>query len=254
MLQSSRVGNAKGQVLFSSLTHVSRAIVSCNRCPRLRAHCRHVAREKKREFRDWTYWGKPVPGFGDLNARLLIVGLAPAAHGANRTGRMFTGDSSGDWLYAALHAFGFGNRPESVSRDDGLTLTDCYISAAARCAPPGNRPSRAELDRCRPYLTAEVRLLKRLKVVVALGRIAHDAWLKAAGWWAVLPPRERPRFAHGAVARLPDGTILLSSYHPSRQNTNTGRLTRRMWRAVFRRARSLLAEPARRSNAPTTQP
>lgn len=224
------------------LAALDRAVVACARCPRLRAHCRRIARDRKREFRDWEYWGKPVPGFGDPNARLLIVGLAPAAHGANRTGRMFTGDSSGNWLYATLHRRGFASRPGSVSRDDGLTLTDCYISAAARCAPPGNKPSRAELARCRPYLAAELRLLKRLRLVVALGRIAHESWLRAAGWWAALPPRERPRFAHGAVARLPDGTILISSYHPSRQNTNTGRLTRAMWDAVFRKARRILSE------------
>jgi len=231
--------------MFASIPAVNRAIVACERCPRLRAYCRRVAREKKREFRDWDYWGKPVPGFGDPDARLLIVGLAPAAHGANRTGRMFTGDSSGNWLYEALHRFGFASQPEAVSRDDGLTLTDCYISAAARCAPPGNKPSRAELDRCRPYLGAEVALLARVRVVVTLGRIAHDSWLKAAGWWERLAPRARPRFAHGSAATLPDGTVVIASYHPSRQNTNTGKLTRAMWDAVFRRARALLDEPTR---------
>jgi uracil-DNA glycosylase family 4 len=199
-----------------------------------------VARDKKREFRDWDYWGKPVPAFGDPRARLLIVGLAPGAHGSNRTGRMFTGDSSGDWLYAALHRYGFASQPLSRSRDDGLRVTDCYIAAAARCAPPGNKPSRAELERCRPYLTAETRLLERVRVVLVLGRVAHDAWLHAAGWWARLPPAHRPRFAHGALTRLPDGTVLLASYHPSRQNTNTRRLTRSMWHGVFRRVRVLL--------------
>ena len=212
----------------------------CTRCPRLRSYCARVARDKKREFRDWEYWGRPVPGFGDPAARLLVVGLAPAAHGANRTGRMFTGDSSGNWLYEALHRAGFASQPQSVSRDDGLVLTDCYISAAARCAPPGNKPSRTELERCRPYLETELRLLEQLRVVIALGRIAHDAWLQAAGWWSSLAPRERPPFRHGAVARLPDGTILISSYHPSRQNTNTGKLTRAMWYAVFRKARRML--------------
>ena len=231
---------------LGSLPQLNQDIVSCTRCPRLSVHCRRVARDKKREFRDWEYWGQPVPGFGDPKARLLIVGLAPAAHGANRTGRMFTGDSSGNWLYAALWRCGFASQPDSVSRDDGLTLTDCYISAAARCAPPGNKPSRAELERCRPYLRAELRLLKRLRVVLALGRIAHESWLRAAGWWAVLPPRERPGFAHGAVARLPDGTTLISSYHPSRQNTNTGKLTRAMWDAVFRKARRILGGARRR--------
>jgi uracil-DNA glycosylase family 4 len=219
---------------------LARRIVACERCPRLRVHCRRVARGKKREFRDWDYWGKPVPGFGDPRARLLVVGLAPAAHGGNRTGRVFTGDSSGDWLYAALHRHGFANQPASVHRDDGLRLTDCYVAAAARCAPPDNKPTAAELARCRPYLEAELRLLHRLRVVVALGRIGHEAWLRAAGWWDRLATRERPRFAHNAAATLPDGTVLIASYHPSRQNTNTGKLDRAMWHAVFRRARRLL--------------
>lgn len=192
-----------------------------------------VAREKKREFRDWDYWGKPVPPFGDPRARLLVVGLAPAAHGGNRTGRMFTGDSSGDWLYAALHKFGFANQAESSDRDDGLRLRDCYITAAARCAPPDNKPTRHELGRCRPYLETEIALLTRVRVVVTLGRIAHEAFLKAKGLG-------RLPFAHGVEATLPDGTTLISSYHPSRQNTNTGRLTRSMWLRIFRRAKQLL--------------
>jgi len=228
--------------LFASLAAVNHSIVSCTRCPRLRAYCRRVARDKKREFRDWQYWGKPVPGFGDRDARLLVVGLAPAAHGANRTGRMFTGDSSGSWLYAVLHRHGFANQPQSLSRDDGLQLTDCYITAAARCAPPGNKPSRVELDRCRPYLAAELRLLRRVRVVVTLGRIAHEGFLEAAGWWERLAPRARPAFAHGAVSTLPDGCIVIASYHPSRQNTNTGKLTRTMWNAVFRRAKAALVD------------
>jgi len=228
--------------LFASLAAVNHSIVSCTRCPRLRAYCRRVARDKKREFRDWPYWGKPVPGFGDRDARLLVVGLAPAAHGANRTGRMFTGDSSGSWLYEVLYRHGFANQPQSLSRDDGLQLTDCYITAAARCAPPGNKPSRVELDRCRPYLAAELRLLRRVRVVVTLGRIAHEGFLEAAGWWERLAPRARPAFAHGAVSTLPDGCIVIASYHPSRQNTNTGKLTRTMWNAVFRRAKAALVD------------
>ena len=225
---------------LSTVSSINGSIVACTRCPRLRAYCRRVARDKKREFRDWEYWGKPVPGFGDPDARLLVVGLAPAAHGANRTGRMFTGDSSGSWLYEALHRYGFANQPQSLSRDDGLQLTDCYITAAARCAPPGNKPSRVELDRCRPYLAAELRLLRRVRVVVTLGRIAHEGFLKAAGWWERLAPRARPAFAHGAVSTLPDGCIVIASYHPSRQNTNTGKLTPTMWNAVFRRAKAAL--------------
>lgn len=231
---------SKKRLSRSSIAAVNEEIVGCARCPRLRAYCRRVAREKKRLYRDSTYWGKPVPGFGDPKARLLVVGLAPAAHGANRTGRMFTGDSSGNWLYEALHRHGFANRPNSVSRDDGLELTDCYIAAAARCAPPGNKPSLQELARCARYLAAETQLLTGIRVVLALGRIAHDSWLKAAGWWAALASRERPAFAHNATARLPDGMILVSSYHPSRQNTNTGKLTAAMWDVVFKRIRALL--------------
>ena len=181
-----------------------------------------------------------MPGFGDPRARLLIVGLAPAAHGGNRTGRVFTGDSSGRWLYEALHRFGFATRPESLARDDGLTLIDCYVTAAARCAPPGNKPSTDELERCRRFLTAEVRLLSRVRAVVTLGRIAHESWLKATGWWDRLAPRSRPRFGHAAATELPDRTIVIASYHPSRQNTNTGKLTRAMWYEVFRKARASL--------------
>ena len=154
---------------------------------------------------------------------------------------MFTGDSSGEWLFAALHRFGFASQPSSTSRDDGLTLTDCYIAAAARCAPPANKPSSKELERCREYLIAEMRLLPRLRVVVTLGRVAHEGWLKAAGWWARLAPRDRPPFRHGAVSVLPGGTVVIASYHPSRQNTNTGKLTRAMWHDVFSRARVTLA-------------
>jgi uracil-DNA glycosylase family 4 len=225
----------------SSLAEVAEVVVGCRACPRLVAWRERVAREKKRAFREWEYWGRPVPAFGDPRARLVIVGLAPAAHGANRTGRMFTGDASGSWMYEALHRFGFANQPNSLSRDDGLRLTDCWITAAARCAPPANKPTMDELNRCRGFLTAELRLLPRVRVALGLGRIGHEAWLKACGWWERLAPRERPRFAHGAVATLPDGTILLASYHPSQQNTNTGKLTRAMWHAVFRRAREILA-------------
>jgi uracil-DNA glycosylase len=225
------------------LEAVAAGIVACERCRRLRAYCRSVARQKKREFHDWSYWGRPVPGFGDPGGRLLVVGLAPAAHGGNRTGRVFTGDSSGDWLYDALYRFGFANQPRSVSRDDGLELRDCYVTAAARCAPPGNRPTTRELDRCRRWLGRELALLNRVGVVIGLGRIACDAWLKAAHWWDRLPPRERPVFRHCQVSRLPDGTVFIASYHPSRQNTNTGRLTREMWYGPFHEARRVLGLP-----------
>jgi uracil-DNA glycosylase family 4 len=222
-----------------TLAALERAIVACELCPRLRKYCREVAKKKKREFADQTYWGKPVPGFGDRQARLLIVGLAPAAHGGNRTGRVFTGDSSGDWLYAALNAHGFASQPNSVSRNDGMRLNGAWICAAGRCAPPGNKPTPRELENCRPYLEAEIRLLSEVRVVLVLGRIAHDSWLRAAGWWDRLAPRERPAFAHGAEHVL-DGVTLLSSYHPSRQNTNTRRLTHEMWNERFARARALV--------------
>ena len=222
------------------LSALERTIVSCELCPRLRRYCAAVAKKKKREFADQTYWGKPVPGFGDPKARLLIVGLAPAAHGGNRTGRVFTGDSSGDWLYAALYRHGFASQANSVSRDDGMKLSGCWICAAGRCAPPGNKPTPRELEKCRPYLEAEIRLLSDLRVVLVLGRIAHDSWLRAAGWWERMPARERPQFAHGAEHLLADGKTLLCSYHPSRQNTNTRKLTREMWDERFARARALV--------------
>jgi len=224
-------------VRYPSVAAVQRAVIMCERCPRLRRYCEGVARAKKRAFMDQTYWGRPVPGFGDPHARLLVIGLAPAAHGGNRTGRVFTGDSSGSWLYEALHRYGFARLPDSTGRDDGQVLWGCYVTAAARCAPPANKPTPRELDHCRPYLEAELRLLRDVRVVLALGHIAFQNYLKAAGWWTRIAPRERPRFAHGGRSTLPDGTVLLTAYHPSRQNTNTGKLTRTMWHAVFARAR-----------------
>lgn len=227
---------------YKSIAGVQRAIVACELCKRLRTHCATVAREKRRMYMSETYWGKPVPGFGDPDATLVIVGLAPGAHGANRTGRVFTGDSSGDWLYEALHRVGFASIPTSVSRDDGQTLTGCYITCAARCAPPDNKPLPDELEACRPFLQAELALLKRMRVVLALGRVGHEAFLRSSGWWDRMAAKERPVFAHAAEHTLPDGTVLLSSFHPSRQNTQTGRLTRAMWHAVFERARELVGE------------
>jgi uracil-DNA glycosylase family 4 len=202
-----------------------------------------VAREKVARFRDWTYWGRPVPGFGDPRARLLVVGLAPAAHGGNRTGRIFTGDESGNWLYAALHRAGFANQPTSTSRDDGLRLRDAFITAVARCAPPANRPTPAEIATCRRWLLGERGALSRVRVVVALGQVAHDGFLVAERARGAAIPRPAPRFGHGAEHRLEPDLVLLDSYHPSQQNTFTGKLTRAMLDAVFVRARAILSEP-----------
>jgi uracil-DNA glycosylase family 4 len=236
-MSTARKGAAHRPALPRTLAALERRIVSCTQCPRLREYCAQVAIDKRRAFRDETYWGRPVPGFGDPSARLLLVGLAPGAHGANRTGRMFTGDSSGDWLFAALHAAGFANQATSTARGDGLKLQDVWIGAAGRCAPPDNKPQPSELAACRVHLQSELALLTNVRIVLALGRIGHEAYLRASGWWDRLPPRERPVFAHGAQATLPDGIVLASTFHPSRQNTQTGRLTRAMWQAVFDRMR-----------------
>ncbi len=226
--------------------------MACRRCPRLVRYREEIARAKVARFRSWTYWGRPVPGFGDPHARLLIVGLAPAAHGGNRTGRVFTGDRSGDWLFRALHRAGFANQPTSRSRDDGLRLTDAYVAAAVRCAPPGNRPTPAEFDRCQPFLESEIRQLTRLRVVIVLGQTALDRFLRA---WAATGhpvPRRKPRFGHAAVVDLGKMT-LVASYHPSQRNTQTGLLTEPMFDRVFRMAKSLLDEgsPAARRGPPT---
>jgi len=228
-----------------NLTVLNARIIRCTRCPRLVRYRAAIARAKRRQFREWTYWGRPVPGFGDPGARLFVVGLAPAAHGGNRTGRIFTGDRSGDWLYEALHTFGFANQPTSTHRGDGLRLKGCYIAAVVRCAPPGNKPLPREFDACRPYLMDEFRLLTRVKVVVALGKIAFDHYLKACHACGYQIPSPAPRFAHGAVHGLPWGVTLIGSYHPSQQNTFTGKLTRPMFHSVFRKARALLRQRRR---------
>jgi uracil-DNA glycosylase family 4 len=215
-------------------------IMDCTRCPRLVAFRAQVALEKRRQYRHWEYWGKPLPSFGDALGRLLIIGLAPAAHGGNRTGRMFTGDQSGDWVYGTLHRFGFANQPTAHHRDDGLTLQDAYITAAAHCVPPANKPSAAELTACRTYLLRELPLLRQVRVVVPLGKIAFDAYLAARRELRPPPPQARPRFRHGIETALPEGILLLASYHPSRQNTQTGRLTQAMFDAIFARARAVL--------------
>ncbi len=225
-----------------ALASLQAEVIRCRRCPRLTRHREEVAMHKVRRYREWKYWGKPIPSFGDPTARLLVVGLAPAAHGGNRTGRIFTGDRSGDFLYEALHAFGFANQPTSTHRDDGLVLRDCYMTAVLRCPPPKNRPTRHELLNCRPYLLRELELLQEVRVVVALGRIAFDTFLQTCETRGMVLPRPRPRFAHGACFHLANGVILLASYHPSQQNTLTRRLTKPMFHAIFREARRLLSD------------
>jgi uracil-DNA glycosylase len=209
-------------------------VVACTRCPRLIRYCRRVAKQKRRLYRVAEYWGKPLPSFGDPEAELLIVGLAPAAHGGNRTGRMFTGDRSGDFLYRALSEAGWANQPLSRDRHDGLELQGCYVTAALRCAPPGNKPRPQELRRCRSWLEAELGLLQRVRAVLALGRIAFDAYLATVYRPAIFPPRSSFRFAHGAAYALPGALPrLFASYHPSQQNTLTGRLTHQMMMEVL---------------------
>jgi uracil-DNA glycosylase family 4 len=225
-----------------ALQQVDRRIVRCRQCPRLRDYCSRIARAKRRAFSQDTYWGRPVPGFGDPGAGLLIVGLAPAAHGANRTGRVFTGDGSGDFLMQALFDSGFANQPTSRSADDGLRLVGAFITAAVKCAPPANKPAPAEIAACRRHLAAELAALPRVRVLVALGRVAFDACLVLAAGRGV-SIRPRPQFGHGLVHELGHGLdALVASYHPSRQNTNTGRLTQAMLHDVFRTACKLLHE------------
>jgi len=225
-----------------ALRILANEVVACTLCPRLVAHRGEMARIKRRAYRDWDYWGKPVPPFGDPRARLLIVGLAPAAHGGNRTGRMFTGDRSGDFLYRALYETGFASQPTSVSRADGLTLTDAYITAAVRCAPPENKPLPEEFRRCRPYLERELDLLKNLRVVVALGKLAFDAYLGILRDRGVIRSRAPFAFGHNVCYEIPGAPVLIGSYHPSQQNTSTGKLTAPMLRQVFERARAILQE------------
>jgi uracil-DNA glycosylase family 4 len=225
-----------------TLSKVQHDIITCSRCERLRDYCTEIARAKRAAFRNDIYWGKPVPGFGDVKARVLILGLAPAAHGANRTGRVFTGDGgggSGDFLMTALHRNGFANIPTSQSINDGLELDDAYIAAAVRCAPPDNKPTPDEIRACQPHLEAELEHLSNVRVVVALGKVAFDVW------WRVLAgkgirTKPRPLFRHGAVYKVGDSPVVIASYHPSRQNTNTGKLTPQMMSSVFRKAAKLV--------------
>jgi uracil-DNA glycosylase family 4 len=208
-------------------------VVACRKCPRLVDWREETARTKRRAYQDWDYWGKPIPGFGDPAARVLVLGLAPAAHGGNRTGRIFTGDRSGDWLYRALYRAGFANQPTSVHRDDGLRLTGAYVAAAVRCPPPANKPTVQERDNCLPYLKREIDLLSELRVIVCLGGFAY------ASLAPLLALRQRPQFGHGVEVPLADGRTVLCSYHPSQQNTFTGKLTEAMFDSIFARAAQL---------------
>jgi uracil-DNA glycosylase family 4 len=223
----------------SSLENLNARIVACKLCKRLRAYCAEVARVRRRAYMDCEYWGKPVPSFGDPKARVLALGLAPGAHGSNRTGRIFTGDGSGYFFYPVLHEAGFASQPLAVSRDDGMKLTDLWISALVRCAPPANKPSPEEQRNCSPFLDEEIGLLRNLRVVICLGKIAFDGFLAHARRSGVIQSRTGMNFAHGAEYSLPNGVTLIASYHPSQQNTNTGKLTRPMLLEVFLRAREV---------------
>jgi uracil-DNA glycosylase family 4 len=225
--------------MSSWLTQLNAEIIACTRCPRLIGHCRKVAREKRRAYMNWDYWGKPVPGFGDANARVLILGLAPGAHGSNRTGRPFTGDGSGEFLYPVLHKVGFASQPTATHKGDGLRLKDAYITAVARCAPPGNKPTPEELANCAAFLDRELEGLKKVKVVVSLGKIAFDGYLNYLKRRRLLEKRSQYAFGHGVEYQMPDGKILLASYHPSMQNTLTGKLTEKMFFTVLQKAARL---------------
>jgi uracil-DNA glycosylase len=221
------------------LEELNARIVACERCPRLRAHCSEVARVRRRAYLEFEYWGRPVPSFGDPKAKVLVLGLAPGAHGSNRTGRMFTGDGSGDFLYPVLHEAGFASQPSAMSRDDGMILSNLWISAVVHCAPPGNKPTPEEQRNCAPWLEEEIRLLGNLRVVVCLGKIAFDGFLNHQLRAGLISKRSGFTFRHGAEYRLPGGLTLMASYHPSLQNTNTGKLTRPMLLVVFNRARQV---------------
>jgi uracil-DNA glycosylase family 4 len=233
------------QKRYRTLKALERELIRCHACPRLVEWREEIAIVKRAAYADQTYWARPVPGFGDPDARLLIVGLAPAAHGANRTGRMFTGDRSGDWLYRALHESGFANQPTSVARGDGLALTDAWVASTVRCAPPDNKPTIEERDACMPFLVEELRLLAGVRVIIALGSFGWDGALRALAAQGH-KARPKPRFTHAAEARV-GPFVLVGSYHPSQQNTFTGRLTQPMLRAVFERARALLSESGLRT-------
>jgi uracil-DNA glycosylase family 4 len=232
----------KKPAALDSFPRVAADVVACEHCPRLRDWCRAVAQTRVRRFQDQEYWGRPLPGFGDPQARVLIVGLAPAAHGGNRTGRLFTGDRSGDFLFAALHRVGFANQATSVARDDGLTLIDCFMAPVVRCAPPANKPEPQEILNCREYLARELALLSRLQVVLVLGKIAMDAFLALLREQGRLPARRAHAFGHGVRHDLGGGLTLFASYHPSQQNTFTGKLTPAGLEKVLRDVRRCLRD------------
>jgi uracil-DNA glycosylase len=228
--------------LMDALRRLNKTVTQCTKCPRLVRWRQVCAKNPPRRYLGENYWAKPLAGFGDPMARVFIVGLAPAAHGGNRTGRIFTGDRSGDWLYGALHFAGFANQAVSRHRNDGLKLADCYITAAVRCAPPGNKPTVAEFRRCRPYLIDELKIFRRVRVVIALGKIAFDSFLAAYKSNGGAVPRPVPKFGHGASVDLPNGPRLICSYHPSQQNTFTGKLTRPMFQNIFEQAKAALRD------------
>jgi uracil-DNA glycosylase family 4 len=237
----------------AALSVLEKQVVACTKCSRLITHCRAVATAKRRAYMHWDYWGRPVPSFGDPSARLLIIGLAPGAHGSNRTGRMFTGDPSGDFLFNVLHQTGFASQPSSKSRDDGLTLRDAYVTAAARCAPPENKLTPEEMRNCRPYLERELDLLRNVRVVVALGKVAFDVYLSILRDRGQIASRSAFVFGHNVAHETGAGQpLLISSYHPSQQNTSTGRLTESMLRKVFERASNVLTTKTRRHEVETT--
>lgn len=234
-----RVTRSNIQITSGDLKQVGESIVSCELCPRLREYCQGIAETKRRAYRDQTYWGRPVPGFGDPRARILILGLAPGAHGANRTGRVFTGDGSGYFMYPVLHDIGLASQPTAVSRDDGLKLRHAWIASVVRCAPPGDKPTPQEIRNCASHLAGEIQALPRIRVIVCLGKIAFDGYLAYLLHTGVIERKSQYRFAHGAEYTLPNGLRLLASYHPSLRNTNTGRLDRPMFTQVLLRAREL---------------
>lgn len=238
---------SKSETAAQQVAALNKRIIACDKCERLRLHCTQIAKEKRRAYADWEYWGRPVPSFGDPNASVLIAGLAPGAHGSNRTGRPFTGDGSGNFLYPILYETGFASQPDATGRDDGMRLHDLLITSVVRCAPPGNKPSPAEITNCAPFLDEEIAALRNLRVIVCLGKIGFDGVVQHMVRTGRIPNRGKLQFAHGSEYRLPDGLNLIASYHPSLQNTNTRKLTKPMFLRIFRRAHELATCPSEES-------